>query len=132
MTICYDIIFTNKHKCFLDDEDDLNVLRTDESFTVKGVELGMHGHRGPNGARGTLKSFSSIGVKSVTGHSHTPGIEGGAYQTGTSTNLRLEYTQGPSSWLHSHVVIYANGKRSHINIIDGDFQTRAKHSNHIL
>lgn len=111
--------WVNKHKVF---EPNVNVLRTDESFTVNGIELGMHGHRGPNGARGTLKSFSSIGVKSITGHSHTPGIENGAYQTGTSTNLRLEYTEGPSSWLHSHVVIYANGKRSHINIIDGDFK----------
>ena len=63
-------------------------LGTDQSFSVKGVELGMHGHRGPNGARGTLKSFSTIGVKSITGHSHTPGIENGAYQAGTSTSLR--------------------------------------------
>ena len=112
----------NTHKAFMEDEDDLRCLRTDESYTIKGVELGMHGHRGPNGARGSIKSFSNIGVKSVIGHSHTPGIENGAYQTGTSTALRLEYTEGPSSWIHSHVVIYANGKRSHINIIDGDFK----------
>ena len=97
-------------------------LGLDESFTLAGIELGMHGHRGPNGARGSIKSFSTIGVKSVTGHSHTPGIEGGAYKTGTSTSLRLEYTEGPSSWLQSHVVVYANGKRAIINIIDGDFK----------
>jgi hypothetical protein len=100
----------------------IKCLAADESFELKGVELGMHGHRGPNGARGSIKSFSTIGVKSVTGHSHTPGIEGGAYKTGTSTNLRLEYTEGPSSWMNTHCVVYANGKRALINIIDGEFK----------
>lgn len=98
-------------------------LGLDESFELAGVEMGMHGHRGPNGARGTIKNFSTIGVKTITGHSHTPGIEGGAYKTGTSTALRLEYTEGPSSWMHTHCVVYANGKRALINIIDGDFKS---------
>lgn len=100
----------------------IKCLGLDESFALAGVELGMHGHRGPNGARGSIKSFSTIGVKNITGHSHTPGIEGGAYKTGTSTALRLEYTEGPSSWLQSHVVLYSNGKRAIINIIDGEFK----------
>jgi hypothetical protein len=87
---------------------------------VKGIELGMHGDRGPNGARGSRKALSKIGVKSVIGHSHSPGIEGGCYQTGTSSRLTLEYSAGsPSSWLHTHCVVYANGKRALINIIDG-------------
>ena len=102
---------------------DILCLGTDESFTLGGIEAGMHGHRGPNGARGSLKSFSSIGVKTVVGHTHTPGIEGGCYQTGTSSMLRLEYTEGPSSWLNTHVVIYGNGKRSHIHIIEGEFKS---------
>jgi len=101
---------------------DVRCLGTDESFELKGVELGLHGHRGANGARGSIKGFSQIGVKTITGHSHTPGIEGGAYKAGTSTNLRLEYTEGPSSWMNSHVVLYANGKRAIINIIDGEFK----------
>lgn len=97
-------------------------LRRDESFEVAGIELGLHGDRGPNGARGSLKNMRAIGPKVIIGHSHSPGIEQGAYQAGTSTRLRLEYNSGPSSWLQTHVVVYANGKRSLLNVIDGEWR----------
>jgi len=97
-------------------------LKRDESMLIKGIEVGYHGDRGPNGARGSRKSFSHIGVKTVVGHSHSPGITGGTYQTGTSSYLALEYNSGPSGWLHTHVVIYANGKRSLISIINGKWR----------
>lgn len=98
-------------------------LRRDESHMIKDIEVGMHGDNGPNGSRGVLRSFSRIGVRSIIGHSHTPGIEEGCYQVGTSTRLKLEYSRGaPSSWLNTHCVIYANGKRSLINIIDGEWR----------
>lgn len=91
-----------------------------ESCAVEGIEVGLHGHEGANGARGSIRAFSRIGVKSVVGHSHSPGITEGAHQVGTSTLLRLGYNAGgPSSWLQTHEVIYANGKRSLLNIIDG-------------
>jgi hypothetical protein len=92
--------------------DGVKMLGADESYTLAGIECGMHGHRGPNGARGSLKNLSRLGSKVITGHSHTPGIEEGHYQVGTSTPLRLEYTHGPSSWLNTHCVVYATGKRS--------------------
>lgn len=97
----------------------LRCLKTDENFTLADIELGMHGDRGPNGARGSIKNLRRIGVRSVIGHSHSPGIDEGCYQVGTSTLLRLEYTGGPSSWLNTHCVLYATGKRALINIIDG-------------
>lgn len=98
------------------------VLDEDESFMLGGVELGMHGDRGPNGARGSIRNLRRIGVKSIIGHSHSPGIDEGCYQTGTSTRLRLEYNHGASSWLNAHVVLHADGKRQHIFIIDGKWR----------
>ncbi len=98
-------------------------LKRDQSHSVKGIELGHHGDKGINGARGSRKSFTKIGCKAVIGHSHSPGIDQGVYQTGTSTYLTLGYTQGPSSWLNTHCIIYANGKRSLINIIEGDWRS---------
>lgn len=86
---------------------------------IHGIELGYHGDKGPNGARGSANNFDRIGVKTVIGHSHTPRIVGGCYQTGTSSMLDMGYNKGPSSWLHSHVLIYADGKRTHIHVIDG-------------
>ena len=82
----------------------------------------MHGDKGPNGARGSRMNLRRIGVKSIIGHTHSCGIEEGCYQVGTSTALNLEYTSGPSSWLNTHCVVYASGKRSLINIIEGEWR----------
>jgi hypothetical protein len=100
----------------------IKCLERDESFALNGVELSMHGDKGPNGSRGSRKNLRRIGIKSIIGHSHSPGIEEGCYQTGTSTPLRLDYNQGPSSWMHCHCVLYANGKRSLLFIIDGEWR----------
>lgn len=101
-------------------------LKMDESYSVLGVELGMHGHAGPNGSRGSAKAFSRMGTKSVSGHSHSPAISGGAYVVGVSGNLRMGYNVGPSSWLHTHCVLYRNGKRALINVIDGAWRLSGK------
>jgi hypothetical protein len=97
-------------------------LGLNESLVLGGVELGMHGELGPNGARGSIRNLRRIGTRSVIGHSHTPGIEEGCYQVGTSTMLRLEYNSGPSSWLNTHCVLHADGKRQLITIIDGTWR----------
>jgi len=94
----------------------------DESVSIAGIECGMHGDKGPNGARGNIRSFGRIGVKSVIGHSHTPGVVDGVYQVGTSSRLRMEYNGGPSSWMHTHCAIYKNGKRSLLFIIKGKWR----------
>lgn len=99
----------------------IQCLEADESFKLGEIECGQHGDRGPNGARGSLKNLSRVGAKMIVGHAHTPGIEEGLYQVGTSTPLRLEYTRGPSSWLNTHCVVYATGARSLITIIDGEW-----------
>lgn len=97
----------------------IEVLDVDESRVIAGIEVGMHGDLGPNGARGSVRNLRRLGTKSFIGHSHTPGIEEGCYQVGTSTRLRLEYNLGPSSWLNTHGLIYPNGKRALINLIEG-------------
>jgi hypothetical protein len=106
----------------LTDTPNIKTLLMDESFRIGLIEHGFHGHRGPNGARGNLKNLSKLGTKVTIGHTHTPGIEGGAFQNGTSSCLRQEYTEGPSSWLHTHTIQYDDGKRSHVNIIEGKFR----------
>ena len=101
-------------------------LKLGESFQLHGIEMSYHGDKGPNGARGNANAFDKIGVKTIIGHSHTPRIVGGCYQTGTSSLLDMGYNTGPSSWLHSHVLVYANGKRTHINVINGRWQAKQK------
>lgn len=88
----------------------------DAEFLIKGVDVGQHSDRGPNGSRGSLKSFARCMNKCVIGHSHTAGIEEGAYQVGSST-LDLGYATGLSSWTISHCLLYKNGKRSLIFVM---------------
>jgi hypothetical protein len=92
-----------------------------ESFVLDRVEYGFHGDIGPNGARGTTRNLSKLGVKVTKAHCHTAEIVDACYSVGTSANP-LEYEQGgPSSHTNAHVVQYANGKRTLIFIIDGHY-----------
>lgn len=102
--------------------DSVRFLERDESFTLADIELGMHGDKGPNGARGSIKNLRRIGVKSITGHPHAPGEDEGCMQVGTTTRLKLEYTSGPSGWMNTDALIYASGKRTLINYIDGEYR----------
>lgn len=99
-------------------------LLPDESFVVKEVELGMHGHLGANGAFGSPNNLAKIGKKATTAHTHATGIYHGLYVAGTSTKLTQDwtYTQGPSSWSHSHVILYPNGQRAIITIKNGKWK----------
>ncbi len=96
----------------------------DERFILHGIDLTNHGDKGSNGARGSAASFAKAGYKTVTGHTHTPQIEKGAYVVGCSCVLDMEYNTGYSSWLHTHCVIYPNGKRALINIINGKWRLK--------
>ncbi len=93
------------------------------SYRVKNWELGQHGDIGANGTRGSLLQFRKLNTKIVVGHYHTPGRKDGALAVGTSTNMRVGYNLGPSSWLQSHVIIHEDGRAQHINFINGKFTT---------
>lgn len=92
-------------------------LPADSSFVLLpkiagGIEMGLHFDQASNGARGSLRAFAKMGRRSSGGHSHSSGIDGGAFQSGTKSYIRLEYTHGPSSWSWSDIIHYENGKRA--------------------
>ena len=89
------------------------------TYAVKDVEIGVHGHLGPNGARGSQYNMSKLGTKIIHGHFHGPYERDGAMGVGTSSELFMGYNVGPTNWLHTHGVLYADGKRTLVNIIDG-------------
>lgn len=97
-------------------------LAVDESFQLAGVEMGMHGHKGPNGARGNVRNLARIGTRSMVGHGHGPGIWQGVYMVGMSTYYRLGYNSGPSNWLQCHGALHANGKRQMLAFMHGRFR----------
>lgn len=103
-------------------DDNIKFLSRREKNLICDVDVGFHGDLGANGSRGTRNQFSILPTKTIIGHSHSPGITKGCYQTGTSSRLKLEYNTGPSSWHHAHCAIYENGKRQLIFIVDGKYR----------
>lgn len=100
----------------------LQWLKPGESFSRNGVEFGWHGHKGPNGARGSTQAFATIGAKVTKGHSHGAEIIDGAHSVGTSSQMDMGYNlDAPSAWTHTHDLTYANGKRTLIHCVSGRF-----------
>ena len=104
--------------------DGMRFLTRKDSLMIAGIENSFHGDKGINGARGSINSFKDIGVKSNTGHGHSPAIEGGHFRAGTNSRLDLEYAEGLSSWLHTDILTYANGKRTLLHKIDGSWRAK--------
>ncbi len=98
--------------------DNVRFLHMDEELLVGGIELGMHGHVGANGGRGSQAAFSKIGRKSITGHLHSPWQHEGAMGVGVTGSLDQGYNKGMSSWSHTNALVYPNGKRTLFTVYD--------------
>lgn len=98
-------------------------LKRDEDLKLSSrkIQCGSHGDIGSNGARGSTAAIELAYARSISGHSHTPEILRGAFVVGTSSYLKLEYNRGPSSWMNTHCILYRNGSRQLLNIIDGNY-----------
>jgi hypothetical protein len=101
----------------------VNFLNINSSYKVKNIECGVHGHMGLNGSKSGTNASMEIGYGAgVFGHSHTAGILRDVYRVGTSTKLRMGYNHGASNWTHTHCLIYSNGSRQLINIINKEYK----------
>lgn len=94
-------------------------LHPDESFEIDKIECGYHGHVGANGSRGSRATWKFVSEKSTTAHTHSPSIDSGSHIVGTSSRLDLGYNKGPSSWAHTHGIIYPHGGRAMVTLSDG-------------
>ena len=107
-------------------EDDL-FLHVDDQFVIcpdegGGIECSLHGDIGPNGSRGTPLGLSKMGRRANTGHTHSAAIIDGLYVAGTMSQLEQDWNTGPSSWTHSHIVTYPNGKRTIVTMFNGKWR----------
>lgn len=102
---------------------EVQFLRTDESFMICGrkIECGMHGHLGPNGARGNHNNLKRVGRRANTAHEHSAGIFDGLYVAGKST-MKMDYEKGPTSHTHSHILTYPNGMRAIVTMYRGKWR----------
>lgn len=121
----YSMLETLLRAYYGEEEDELfkqlTFLKPDDSYEIDNIECGWHGHRGPNGRRGSKNAFKFVTEKSTIAHLHSPSIDSGCHVVGTSTKMDLGYNQGPSSWSHTHGIIYPHGGRTLITMSDGKF-----------
>lgn len=104
-------------------EVDHEFVNSNQRKLIANIDISQHGDRGPNGSRGGKNGFARSSYKMIAGHSHTPCIEKGFWQVGTST-LNMGYKKGLSSWMVTHCVIYPNGKRCLLNIVKGSWRAK--------
>lgn len=99
-------------------------LSRDESYKIGDIELGAHGDRGSNGARrASMQMMENAYGKCVVGHAHSAEIMRDVFRVGTSTAPSPSYGDGPSSWTQTGCLVYNNGMRQLINVIDGKVTT---------
>lgn len=84
-----------------------------------------HGDEGiagskPGGPAGLERAFGC----GVFGHSHTVCAWRGIIQVGTSSNLKMSYNSGLTSWMHAHAAVWKTGHWQVYLIIDGMFTHR--------
>jgi hypothetical protein len=103
-------------------EPGIRFLTREGTLKLAKVEHAFHGDKGVNGARGSARAYAKLGVKCTIGHSHTPCILDGVFQTGVTGKLDMDYNTRPSTWLHAHVVLHADGKRQLIITIGEAFR----------
>lgn len=97
--------------------DDIAFPPRDASFLIcqdqGGIENIYHGDKGPNGARGTPQALVRVSTRLNTAHTHVAGILDGVYTAGLSGLMDQGYNaDAPSSWTHTAIVTYCNGKRT--------------------
>lgn len=103
---------------------DLIWLGRDQDFKIAGVECGSHGDLGSNGRRnpGSKGMYKAYG-KAMYGHCHHSEIWHDAMSVGTSTYMKLGYNRGASSWDNGQGILYKNGTRQLILVINGEWHT---------
>lgn len=100
-------------------ELDITFVGHDGGHSLGKYCIDNHGDIGANGVRGSAQQFTKFGGYYILGHSHTPGIYKNVIQVGTSSVLNMPYVRGPSSWMNTHAVVYADGNASLVDIVDG-------------
>lgn len=102
----------------LKNRDKITWLQRDEEYRIANVECGAHG----DGWQSSMAFWEKSLGNCVIGHAHTAAILRGVFRVGTSSLLQLDYNIGPSSWTHTHCLVYPNGARQLVNVINGEWR----------
>lgn len=100
-------------------------LKEDSDYKILGYQLGSHGDKGANGGYGSINSKENDFGKSISGHTHSSQIQRDTYIVGTCLPLNMFYMRGqPTSWTHTHALLWENGTVQLIHIIGDQWRGR--------
>jgi hypothetical protein len=107
--------------------DNIEFLPEDKSDVILrnvdgGIECGLHGDRGVNGAKGTPQGMTKLARKINMADKHAIEIVDGVYVAGVSGKLDMGYNKGASSWTHGNTVTYNNACRAIISVYQGEWR----------
>lgn len=102
-------------------------LREDQSDVILrnvegGIECGVHGDRGMNGARGTPGGIARGTRKTNMADKHSIEIIDNNYVAGVSGRLNMGYNKGMSSWTHGNILTYPNACRTIVSVYAGQWR----------
>jgi hypothetical protein len=80
-------------------------------ITDKEIEMNVHGHAGPNGAKGAKRGIRLSYHNANQAHSHGPFIFGGIWGSGVMGHDHGYNNNAPSNWLAANIAVYQNGQR---------------------
>ncbi len=105
-----------------------DVLLLPEGPEAKKINCSFHGDVGPSGARSSsMNAYREWNQWTIVGHNHSAAILGPVWRVGTCTHLTEHYVNGPrTKWTHTHALIFANGQRQLINIVNGAWHGQCK------
>lgn len=113
-------VFAMEYERLYPDEP-VHFLKRNEPLRIKNVEHGYHGDHGISGSRGSALGYAKLGCKVNIGHSHSPKILDGVFQSGVYGSLDHGYNDLPSTWVNAHTVLHADGRRQLVMIFGGKF-----------
>lgn len=103
------------------DQKRVRFLGINDSFKVRGIENGVHGHIGSGGKRNPgMEGLEAYGPVNA-GHNHSAAILRDVVRVGTATHLQLSYNDGASSWTQTLNVQHVDGARQLITVINGEW-----------
>lgn len=82
--------------------------KIDNEMLAFGYDVGMHGHIGTGGARGSAISFKKMRIKTVTGHTHSPFEDHNTIVVGVTGSMEMGYNKGGTTWDRANALIYPN------------------------
>lgn len=96
-------------------------LKRDEGYKIGRCELGHHGDKGSNGAKGSLDGFNKSLGYCIIGHAHSAALHKRVMRVGHSCDMSMvDYVSGASSWTETHALVYEDGRAQLHNLIDGE------------